>query len=250
MTGLPITPRTLPLSTPAVQAALLKNIGQQLAGAIQGEPLKVGQVLQARIAAGPGGEPVLTLGGVRVPAQLPGNVQVGQFLRLRVQDVTAERVTLQIVSDPAQTAATAASAATGAADELGAAAGPNTAQAAQAQQAGAAQMPWAAIPMPGGATARLFLDPDKGGPGGAERSGDRSRTMVVRYDSPLLGRTDVVLRLDADQLEAAVLAHGGAPLDLVRSTVPALRAALVAAVDRRVAIVTGGRADEELDVRA
>lgn len=241
MSGLPINMRTTPLATPAVQAALLKEIGQQLSGAIAGEPLKVGQVVNARIVAGDGGTPVLVLGGVRVPAQLPGGVEVGQVLKLQVKESSPERVTLQIMTEAGKVA-----------DAAGDAAPALQTQAPAAQQAAANVQPWAVIPMPGGAQARMWLDPDGHGDGPEEAgSAARTRTMVVRYDSPILGRTDVVLRLDPAQLDATVLAPGGTPLDLVRSTVPELRLALAAAVERPVAVQTGGRSGgEDVDVRA
>jgi hypothetical protein len=251
MTGGPITPLSTPgLSTPAIQAALLKEIGKQLVGVVGGDPLAVGQVVNARIGVDADGKPTLLLGGVRVPAQLPGNVEIGQLLRMRVQESSPERVVLQIVKDAggasAAVSVSAADAADGGPTALAAALGPGT-----AQQAGPTTSPFAVIPMPGGAQAQLWLDPDQGG--SAEVSGPaapRTRTMVVRYDSPLLGRTDVVLRLDPTQLDATVLARAGQPLDLIRTTVADLRLALAAAVDRPVALSTGGRAAEELDVRA
>jgi len=241
----PITPLpTTGLATPAIQAALLKEIGKQLVGTVGGDPLAVGQVVNARIGADADGKPILLLGGVRVPAQLPGNVEIGQLLRMRVQESSPERVLFQIVTD----ASSVKSDAVGDGPPALAA----QTQATAAQQAGPTTPPFAVIPMPGGAQAQLWLDPDQGGDAEEARRGgaERTRTMVVRYDSPLLGRTDVVLRLDPDHLDAAVLARAGQPLDLIRSTVGDLRLALAAAVDRPVALVTGGRTTEELDIRA
>ncbi len=245
MASVPIHPPGSPgLTTPAIQAALLKEIGKQLVGTVGGDPLAVGQVVSARIGADAEGHPVLVLGGVRIPAALPAGVEPGQLLRLRVQESTPERVLLQIVKDPAGAAATAAI-------DAGPIDGPAASLAAgPAQQAAAAAPPWVVIPMPGGAQARIWLDPEQEGGDAAGGSGDRARSMVVRYDSPVLGRTDIVLRLGADQLDATVLAPAGLPLDLIRASVPELRVALAAAVDRPVALATGGRAGEEFDVRA
>ena len=112
-------------------------------------------------------------------------------------------------------------------------------------------MPWAVIPMPGGAQARVWLDPDQDGATADDGTAQaRRRTMVIRYDSPVLGRTDVVLHLDPAQLDAHVLAPAGDPLDLIRQSVPDLRLALAGAVDRPVAVVTGGRGHDEVDLRA
>lgn len=239
MAGVPLPPSTVGLQTPAIQAALLKGVGQQLPGAATLDPLQVGQVVAARIGLDPEtGAPVLVLGGARLHAELPGNLQVGQALRLQVQESGPERVVLKVVADAAQV---------GEATPLG------TSQQAggPAQQASAVAPPIAAFPMPGGGQVRMWLDPD-GGSSDADRTSraERTRTMVVRYDSPVLGRTDVVLRLEPDQLDASVFAANGLPLELVRAMVPALRAALAGAVDRPVALQTGGRVPEEFDVRA
>lgn len=241
MSGLPLPPSSVPLQTAAVQAALLQGIGQQTGTAEALDPLKVGQVVAGRIGMDPEtGAPTLVLGGVRIAAQLPGNVEVGQLLRLRVQESGPERVVLKIVTDPAQAAA--------AADDLAPAAAP--AAGGPAQQASAVAPPVVAFPMPGGGQVRMWLDPDGDGAAPHARGAERPRTMVVRYDSPVLGRTDVVLRLDAEQLDANVFAAAGLPLDLVRATVPELRSALAGAVERPVALTTGGRVAEDFDVRA
>jgi hypothetical protein len=106
--------------------------------------------------------------------------------------------------------------------------------------------------MPGGAQARLFLDPDGGKDSGGDgdRSRERTRSMVVRYDSPTLGRVDVVLRLEADKLDATVLAPAGEPVARVRAASGELRAALMVAADRPVSLQTGGRTAEVVNVSA
>ncbi|MFT4034424.1 MAG: flagellar hook-length control protein FliK [Patulibacter sp.] len=260
MAGAPFHPPSLPgITTSAVQAALLKEVGRQLAGTGGGDPLRVGQVVQARVTANADGTPALLLGGVKIAAQLPDDVAPDQLLRLRVQQSGPERVVLQIIKDPgaaqatgpATAAATAALGATDGADATGPAAGATQAAPTPAQQAAANAVPWAVIAMPGGAQARLWLDPEQNGDEQEQTcSRERLRTMVVRYDSPVLGRTDVVLRLDPAQLDATVLAPAGAALDAVRSAVPELRLALAGAVDRPVAIVTGGNPHEAFNVHA
>lgn len=243
MSGLPLPPTNPGLQAPAVQAALLRGVGQQIPATVAGEPLEVGQIVTGRIGAGEGGGgPVLVLGGVRIAAQLPAGLEVGQQLRLQVQERSAERVVLKIVAD--------AAAASGADPAGGAGAVPAQQAGGPAQQASAIAPPLVAIPMPGGAQVRLWLDPDGAGESPEAGGAARTRTMVVRYDSPVLGRTDVVLRLDPGQLDATVLAAAGVPLELVRAGVPELRMALAAAVERPVALATGGRVPEDVDVRA
>lgn len=245
MSNMPLPQSTPGLQTIPVQAALLRGVGQHLPGVgVVPDPLKVGQIVMARIGTDPDvGGPMLVLGGVRVSAQLPESVQIGQILRLQVAESTAQRVVLKIVADPQATASTAADAqASAVASSPGG--GP-------AQQAAAVAPPYATLAMPGGGQVRMWLDPCDDGHADAEASPrPRTRTMVVRYDSPVLGRTDIVLRLEPDQLDATVLAARGTPLDLVRATVPDLRLALLGAVDRPVALQTGGRVPEDVDVRA
>ena len=94
---------------------------------------------------------VLSLAGARVAATLPDDVKLGDALQLRVQEAGPDGVVLQIVQQPPTLLAATA-----------------------------------AIPLPGGAYARLIEDED-GAAGGAR--GDRS--VVLRYDSPTLGRLDI-----------------------------------------------------------
>ncbi len=78
MSGLPLPPSNVGLQTPAVQAALLKGIGQQLGGVEGLDPLKVGQVVSARIGSDPEtGAPMLVLGGTRIAAELPATCRWG-----------------------------------------------------------------------------------------------------------------------------------------------------------------------------
>ncbi|MEN0015143.1 MAG: hypothetical protein AAGC46_17370, partial [Solirubrobacteraceae bacterium] len=113
------------------------------------------------------------------------------------------------------------------------------------------QPPYASIPLPGGAQARMWLDPD-GSKHDVDpaRASDRARTMVVRYESPALGRMDVVLRLEPEKLETAVLAQAGHPIAQVRAAIPALRSALLAATGRDLSLTTGGRATDPVSVNA
>jgi hypothetical protein len=166
-----------------------------------------GRVLDAR---------TLVLAGVRLAAQLPGDVVAGQVLRLRVEEAGADRVHLRIVE-----------------------------QAAPPEAGSVTQVPPQAyaIALPGGVAARVVVEereaaPRGGGPGTA-------RSVVVRYDSPTLGRLDV--RLDRDA--AAVHVSAGEPADRVRAAAGVLRDALAHATGGPVQVTVHPR-DETLDVRA
>jgi hypothetical protein len=136
---------------------------------------------------------VLSLAGARVAATLPDDVKPGDALALRVQEAGPDRVVLQIVQPPPPAAT-------------------------------------AAVPLPGGAYARLIED-EEGAAGGAR--GERS--IVLRYDSPTLGRLDIRL----SSAGATVYASEGAPAEAARDAAGDLASALgapVAVLARRSAL--------------
>jgi hypothetical protein len=134
---------------------------------------------------------LLSLAGARVKATLPDDVQTGDVLKLRVKELAPERIVLQIVPDtpPAATAA---------------------------------------VPLPGGATARIVEDEEGGG-------ASAKRAVVLRYDSPTLGRLDIRLTTAG----ATVHATEGPPAEAARAAAGDLAAALnapVAVIGRRSAL--------------
>jgi hypothetical protein len=139
---------------------------------------------------------VLSLAGARVAATLPDDVKPGDALALRVQDAGPDRVVLQIVQQPPTPPAATA-----------------------------------AVPLPGGASARLIADEEETAGGGAR--GERS--IVLRYDSPTLGRLDIRL----SSAGATVYASDGAPAEAARAAAGDLASALgapVAVLARRSAL--------------
>jgi hypothetical protein len=171
-----------------------------------------GRVLDAR---------TLSIAGVKVAARLPADVVAGQVLRLRVEEASTEKLHLRVVPQP---------------------------QGAQpAEQAAAApQIPADAyqLALPGGILARVHveeLEEDGGRRGGA----GAARSVVVRYDSPTLGRLDV--RLDAQS--AAVHVSDGDPALTVAQAAGALRDALMRATGVPVQVTVHPR-EETFDARA
>lgn len=232
------------MSIAAIEATVLRDVLRGL-GHPQGglrPALQVGEMLSARIGMDVLGAKTLMLGGVRIPATLPENVMPGQALQLRVIESTHQRLVMQIVRDGAEVAGS------GSAGTAASAAAQQNANAQQAAGAASTALPYHAVPMPGGGTAYVWSDPEQAA-GIRGAADERTRTMVVRYQSPDLGRMDVVLRLDPDQLETTIFASSGEPLESVRSAVPKLRAALAEATERPVLLMTGGRR-EDVDVRA
>jgi hypothetical protein len=162
----------------------------------------------------------LSLAGVKLAAQLPEGVAAGQILRLRVAETSTDRIHLRIVEMPGQTQA--------------------------AEQAPAPQMPPSAyqLALPGGVFAHVYVDEreeDDDGKGGA----GAARSVVVRYDSPTLGRLDI--RLDASS--AAVHVSDGEPALRVRAAADQLRDALTQAGGAPVLVSVHPRA-QTLNVQA
>jgi hypothetical protein len=86
----------------------------------------------------------------------------------------------------------------------------------------------AAVPLPGGATARIVEDEEGGG-------ASAKRAVVLRYDSPTLGRLDIRLTTAG----ATVHATEGPPAEAARAAAGDLAAALnapVAVIGRRSAL--------------
>lgn len=141
-------------------------------------------------------------------AQLPPDVQPGQRFRLRVEQSGTDRLHLRIIEQlPEAGAARAATAA--AADQT------------QAPAQDAAQVPAQAYAMalPGGVEARVYVTEDGDDPEAAERA---DRPIVLRYDSPTLGRLDVRL----DRQSAAIHAPIGEPSERIRGAIDELKASL------------------------
>jgi hypothetical protein len=188
-----------------------------LRGLLPDIKLTPGVVVQARVL-----DPrTLSIAGVKLAAQLPAGVVAGQVLRLRVEEATTERLHLRVVAPPA------------------------AGQPAEAA-AGAPQVPADAyqLALPGGILARIHVEEReeaagrRGGPGAA-------RSVVVRYDSPTLGRLDV--RLDAQS--AAVHVSDGDPAQAVAGAAGALREALMRATGGPVQVTVHPR-QETFDARA
>lgn len=159
--------------------------------------LVVGRVLDAR---------TLILEGVRMAAQLPPDVQPGQRFRLRVEQTGHDRLHLRIIEQL---------------PEAGAAPRSGGVDQAQAPAQDAAQIPVQAYAMalPGGIEARVYVTEDGDEPESAEGAG---RPVVVRYDSPSLGRLDIRL----DRLSAAVHAPVGEPAERIRGAIDELKGSL------------------------
>jgi hypothetical protein len=160
----------------------------------------------------------VSVAGVKLAAQLPEGMAEGQVLRLRVEEASTERIHLRIVEAPGQ----------------------------QPRAEQAPQVPASAyqLALPGGALARIHVEEREEG-GGAYGGAGPARSVVVRYDSPTLGRLDI--RLDA--ASAAVHVSDGDPAARVRAAADQLRDALAQAGGAPVLVTVHPRV-QTLDVQA
>jgi hypothetical protein len=168
-----------------------------LRGLLADTALRPGLVLPARVLEHEGQRGLLLLNGVRVPAQLPSELKAGDVLRVRVQEVTAERLTLQVLP---------------------------RAEGAE----GAAPPPTVGLPLPGGA--RFRVESEAGGAGTAAEEGER-HAIRLRFDSPALGPLDFLLEVDPEATAATVHVATGAA-QVVGSAANELREALATATER------------------
>ncbi|HET6508844.1 MAG TPA: hypothetical protein VFG42_18775 [Baekduia sp.] len=142
----------------------------------------------------------LNLAGVKLAARLPDGVVPGQVLRMQVQEATSERIHLKVLE-------------------------PGSSLARAAQAAEAPQVPADAyqVALPGGILAQIHVQERERAAG--RKGGAPATSVVVRYDSPTLGRLDVRL----DDRSAAVHVAAGEPAATVADAAAALSDALARA---------------------
>ena len=173
----------------AVAAALLR-------AQLPDVPLREGATMMARVASRGDTLAVIVIAGIPVTAQIPPEVQAGATLKLKVEEVTPERVTLRI--DPQQPA-----------------------QAAQTQ---------APVPTVGLTAAQLQLQTriEVEEPPARRRGSDGEPADVVSlaFNSPTLGRLDLRLELRGDRLLAEVTTPAGRPHAIASAGSERLRAKL------------------------
>jgi hypothetical protein len=151
--------------------------------------LRVGTTVVARVASRGAEHGVLVLAGVPLTAKLPDEVQAGATLRLRVDDVSPDRVTLRLEAPP--------------------------------QDASVAQPPPPPAERP---DARVAVhDPPRRT---RAAGGEETTTVALALTSPRLGRLDLRIDLAANRVEATVDAAAGAPHDRALDQAERLRASL------------------------
>jgi len=166
--------------------------------------------LPARVMERHGQMGLLLLAGTPLSAQLPDELQAGDRLRLRVEDV-GEQVVLRTVETPAPSA----------------------------QQAPQTLPPEIALPLPGGRPAEVRVTEQA-----SERRGeDEPVTVALDYDSPALG--PIAMRLvhqpGGAGIQVTVGATAGAPEERARGAAEELRRALADATGLPATVRVVGR---------
>jgi hypothetical protein len=173
-------------------------------------PLREGATLMARVASRGEHNAVLVLAGIPLTARVPPEVRAGETLRLKVQQVTAERITLQI--------------------DRGEAAGPapGAPAAPEAQPASVPPPgPLAAQPPPAAVLRRPRVDVQDPPARRRAAGGEAADVVALAFTSPTLGRLDLRLELRGAQLLAEVTTAAGLPHAVATGAVERLRARLL-----------------------
>jgi hypothetical protein len=189
-----------------VEAALLRAQLPELV-------LRPGMTLPARVMERAGQFGVLLLAGTPLSAELPDELRAGDRLRLRVEDVSADRVVLRAVETPA----------------------PPTAAPTAPPQIGLA--------LPGGLRAEVRVTEQAA----EDRKPGDPATVALRYDSPALGT--IAMRLVQQPgggagLQVTVGATSGMPEERVRGAADELRRALTEATGLPATVRVIGRPPE------
>jgi hypothetical protein len=168
----------------AVVAALLK-------AQLPDVSLRVGSTVLARVASRGEHHAVLVLGGMPITAQVPDDVKAGTTLRLKVQEATEDRITLQL------------------------------------DQSVPVAVPVPPQPLLAADRARVQVDEAPGRRRGED--GQPADVVSLAFNSASLGRLDLRLELQGERLLAAVTTPAGPSFDLATAASERLRANLGAA---------------------
>jgi hypothetical protein len=183
----------------AVTAALLRN-------QLPDVTIRVGGTVMARVASKGENHAVIVIAGIPVTAKLPPEVQAGATLKLLVQEVTPERVTLQI--DPQQPAQA-----------------PQPAQPATPASPNQVIGPFAPAPQP--VEAKVEVEERPARRQGAD--GEPADVVSLAFTSPTLGRLDLRLELRGDRLLTEITTPAGRSHAIANEGAERLRATLEAA---------------------
>src|SRR4051794_3328946 len=159
--------------------------------------LRPGMTLFARVAEREGRHGIIVLAGSPLLAELPDEGQVGDKLRLLVQDTRGERVAMKLV---------------------------------QEQPTAPPQTPVVGLPMPDGTHARLTVEEDEAGESGED--GAEHASISISYSAPALGIVGLSLSLAPGSVAVRAELAAGAPFELASDAADELRDRLTEATGR------------------
>lgn len=177
--------------------------------------LRPGMTLFARVAEREGRHGIIVLAGSPLVAELPDEVQVGDKLRLLVQDTRGDRVAMKLI---------------------------------QEQPAAAPHTPVIGLPMPDGTQARLTVEEQEGSGDGSEDDPEHA-SISIGYASPALGMVGFVLSLAPGAVTVRAELAAGQAYDLATDAAEELRERLVEATGRAADVTVTAR-HEPLDLYA
>ena len=175
--------------------------------------LRPGMTLFARVAEREGRHGIIVLAGSPLVAELPDEVQVGDKLRLLVQDTRGERVAMKLV---------------------------------QEQPAAPVQTPVIGLPLPDGSTAQLSVEERDAD---ADPDDPEQASITITYDSPALGAMGFMLSLAPGAVGVRAEVAAGSAFDLASEAADELKARLAEATGRAASVTVVPRR-EPLDLYA
>jgi hypothetical protein len=176
--------------------------------------LRPGMTLFARVAEREGRHGIIVLAGSPLVAELPDEVQVGDKLRLLVQETRGEQIAMKLI---------------------------------QEQPAAAPQTPVVGLPLPDGTQARIHVDDEEAG--GAGDDDPEHASISIGYDSPALGAVGFVLSLAPGAVTVRAELSAGGPFELASEGADELRSRLAEATGRAAEVTVVPRR-EPLDLYA
>src|SRR3954452_9727509 len=191
-----------------LEAAMLRRMMPDLL-------LRPGMTLFASVAERDGRHGIIVLAGSPLVAELPDEVQVGDKLRLLVQDTRGERVAMKLV---------------------------------QEQPTAPPHSPLVGLPMPDGSSARLHVE--QRSEGDEESDSDPEHASIsITYAAPALGSVGFVLSLAPGSVSVSAELAAGEPFELATEAADSLRERLAEATGRAAQVSVVPRR-EPLDLYA
>jgi hypothetical protein len=176
--------------------------------------LRPGMTLFARVAEREGRHGIIVLAGSPLVAELPDEVQVGDKLRLLVQDTRGERVAMKLV---------------------------------QEQPTAPPHTPVVGLPLPDGSHARLSVEQrDEGADGDQD---PEHASITIHYSAPALGQVGFVLSLAPGAVSVQAELAAGQPFELASEAADSLQERLAEATGRTAQVTVVPRR-EPLDLYA